>query len=54
MPKPADLSVTGLRHRHVLTRARHLSSHSCGWESGDSANARGYALSEHADDDGFS
>src|SRR5438034_4061140 len=22
MPKPADLSVTGLRRRHVLTRAR--------------------------------
>jgi hypothetical protein len=29
MPKPADLSVTGLRRRYVLTPHRHLSSRIC-------------------------
>jgi hypothetical protein len=53
MPKPADLSVTGLRQRHVLTRALRLSSHSCSWASSDSAYARGYSLSEHANENGF-
>jgi hypothetical protein len=53
MPKPADLSVTGLRPRHTLTRALRLSSRSCSWARSDSAYARGYSLSEHANDDGF-
>jgi hypothetical protein len=29
MPKPADLSVTGLRRRHALTTHLHLSSRTC-------------------------
>jgi hypothetical protein len=47
MSKPADLSVIGLRQRHVLTPHLHVSSHSCGWASSDSAFTRGYSLSEH-------
>jgi hypothetical protein len=53
MPKPADLSVTGLRQRHVRIPHLHLSSHSCSWAGSDSAYARGYSLSEHANENGF-
>jgi hypothetical protein len=47
MPKPADLSVTGLRQRHVLTPHLHLSSCSCGSSTRqDGALARGVAPSD--------
>jgi len=31
MSKPADLSVTGLRHRHVLTRASSCQAACSAW-----------------------